>query len=112
MIQGMFPGRVTPITAAGFVGLLSLFNMGGRFVWSSISDYTGRRNIYAVYFLLGIVLYAAVPTTGHIGSVTLFVICYLIIMSMYGAGFATVPAYLKDMFGTMHVGAKIGRAHV
>src|SRR3546814_14178261 len=83
--------------------------MGGRFVWSSISDYTGRRNIYAVYFLLGIVLYAAVPTTGHIGSVTLFVICYLIIMSMYGAGFATVPAYLKDMFGTMHVGAIHGR---
>src|SRR3546814_13704293 len=74
MIQEMCPGRVTPITAAGFVGLLSLFNMGGRFVWSSISDYTGRRNIYAVYFLLGIVLYAAVPTTGHIGSVTLFVI--------------------------------------
>ncbi|HEX6958307.1 MAG TPA: OFA family MFS transporter [Ferrovibrio sp.] len=109
MIQEMFPGRVTPITAAGFVGLLSLFNMAGRFLWSSASDYLGRRNTYAVYFLLGIALYATVPTTGHMGSVALFVICYLIIISMYGGGFSTVPAYLKDVFGTMHVGAIHGR---
>ena len=109
MIQEMFPGRVTALTAAGFVGLLSIFNMAGRFIWSSASDYLGRRNTYAVYFLLGIALYAAVPTTGHIGSVTLFVLCYLVIMSMYGGGFATIPAYLRDVFGTMHVGAIHGR---
>jgi hypothetical protein len=105
MIQEMFPGRVTPVAAAGFVGLLSLFNMAGRFLWSSTSDYIGRRNTYMIYFALGIALYALVPTTGHIGSILLFVLCYGVIMSMYGGGFATVPAYLKDVFGTMHVGA-------
>ena len=109
MIQEMFPGRVTPLTAAGFVGLLSLFNMGGRFVWSSISDVIGRKNTYYCFFLIGIVLYALVPTTGSIGSVALFVAGFGIILSMYGGGFATVPAYLRDMFGTMQVGAIHGR---
>jgi MFS family permease len=109
MIQEMFPGRVTAVAAAGFVGLLSLFNMAGRFIWSSTSDYIGRRNTYMIFFALGIVLYAAVPTTGHMGSVALFVAAYAIILSMYGGGFATIPAYLKDVFGTMHVGAIHGR---
>src|SRR6185437_3670822 len=62
MIQEMFGARITPATAAGFVGLLSLFNMGGRFFWATTSDYLGRRNTYTVFFLLGIALYALVPT--------------------------------------------------
>jgi MFS family permease len=109
MIQEIFPGRITAQAAAGFVGLLSLFNMAGRFIWSSTSDMIGRRNTYMIFFALGIVLYAAVPTLGRAGSVGLFVAAYAVILSMYGGGFATIPAYLKDMFGTMHVGAIHGR---
>lgn len=105
MSQEMFPGHITPIAAAGFVGLMSLFNMGGRFCWASISDYIGRRNTYFVFMLLGFALYCTVPYTGSVGSVVGFVICFLIIISMYGGGFSTVPAYLKDMFGTRYVGA-------
>jgi MFS family permease len=109
MIQEIFPGRVTAPAAAGFVGLLSLFNMGGRFVWATASDYLGRRNTYMVFFALGIVLYASVPSLGHVGSVALFVAAFAVILSMYGGGFATIPAYLRDMFGTMNVGAIHGR---
>jgi MFS family permease len=109
MIQEMFGSRVTPAAAAGFVGLLSIFNMAGRFFWASTSDYLGRRNTYMVFFLLGIALYALVPTTGQLGSITLFVAAFAIILSMYGGGFATIPAYLRDVFGTMHVGAIHGR---
>jgi len=109
MIQEMFPGRVTPAAAAGFVGLLSLFNMGGRFFWSSTSDYLGRRATYMIFFLLGIGLYALVPSVGRMGSITLFAALFAVILSMYGGGFATIPAYLKDVFGTMHVGAIHGR---
>ncbi|MEA2755731.1 MAG: hypothetical protein QOJ54_2020 [Aliidongia sp.] len=109
MIQEMFPGRVTAAAAGGFVGLLSLFNMVGRFFWASTSDYIGRRNTYMIFFALGVVLYLAVPTTGQIGSIPLFVLGFAIILSMYGGGFATIPAYLRDMFGTMHVGAIHGR---
>jgi MFS family permease len=83
--------------------------MAGRFAWSTASDYIGRRNTYMVYFLLGIALYAFVPTTAHMGSVVLFVLAYAIILSMYGGGFSAVPAYLRDIFGTMHVGAIHGR---
>jgi MFS family permease len=109
MIQEIFAGRVSPAAAAGFVGLLSLFNMAGRFGWASLSDFLGRRNTYGVFFLLGIALYSLIPTFGAIGSVTLFVAAFLIILSMYGGGFATIPAYLRDVFGTMHVGAIHGR---
>ena len=116
MIQEMFSEKVvgkikavTAIQAAGFVGLLSLFNMLGRFFWASISDYIGRKNTYTVYFILGIILYASVPAFGNMGSVFLFVVAFLIIMSMYGGGFATVPAYLKDLFGVINVGAIHGR---
>jgi len=105
MSQEMFPGRVTPLAAAGFVGLMSLFNMGGRFFWASTSDLIGRKNTYFVFFVLGAVLYALVPYTGKVGSLTMFIVCFLVIISMYGGGFATVPAYLKDMFGTRYVGA-------
>lgn len=105
MSQEMFPGHVTAVAAAGFVGLLSLFNMLGRFFWASISDIIGRKNTYFCFFVLGTLLYILVPWTGAIGSVALFVLCFVVIMSMYGGGFATVPAYLKDMFGIRYVGA-------
>ena len=109
MAQEMFPGRVTPAAAAGFVGLLSLFNMGGRFVWASVSDYIGRKNTYVVFFVLGMGLYVLVGATGTIGSEALFVLSVCIILSMYGGGFATIPAYLKDIFGVQYVGAIHGR---
>jgi MFS family permease len=105
MSQEMFPGKVTAVAAAGFVGLLSLFNMLGRFFWASTSDYIGRKNTYFVFMVLGFALYCTVPYTGTIGSVAGFVLCFLVIISMYGGGFATVPAYLRDMFGTRYVGA-------
>jgi MFS family permease len=109
MIQEIFVGKVTPAAAAGFVGLLSLFNMIGRFFWSSTSDYIGRRNTYMIFFALGVLLYSTIPSLGHLGSVPLFVAAFVIILTMYGGGFATIPAYLRDMFGTMHVGAIHGR---
>jgi MFS family permease len=105
MSQEMFKGQITAVAASGLVGLFSLFNMGGRFFWSSTSDYIGRKNTYLIFFALGAVLYAIVPYTGSIHSVALFVVCYAVIFSMYGGGFATVPAYLRDMFGTRYVGA-------
>ncbi|HEY2529203.1 MAG TPA: OFA family MFS transporter, partial [Xanthobacteraceae bacterium] len=105
MSQEMFPGHITPVAAAGFVGLMSLFNMGGRFFWASTSDYIGRKATYFVFMVLGFGLYCTVPYTGQIGSVVGFVCCFLVIISMYGGGFSTVPAYLKDMFGTRYVGA-------
>jgi len=95
--------------AAGFAGLLSLFNIGGRVFWASLSDYIGRKNTYFCFFLLGIALYALAPTFASLGSKLLFVGAFCIILSMYGGGFATVPAYLADMFGTQFVGAIHGR---
>jgi len=105
MSQEMFPGHITAIAAAGLVGLMSLFNMGGRFSWASLSDYIGRKNTYFVYMCLGFVMYITVPYAGGSGNVVLFVCCFLIIVSMYGGGFSTVPAYLRDLFGTRYVGA-------
>jgi len=105
MSQEMFPGHITPIAAAGLVGLMSLFNMGGRFSWASLSDYIGRRNTYFVFMCLGFALYITVPYAGGSGNVVLFVCCFLVIVSMYGGGFSTVPAYLRDLFGTRYVGA-------
>src|ERR1700733_2344382 len=95
--------------AAGFAGLLSLFNIGGRVFWASLSDYIGRKNTYYTFFILGIALYASVPFFAAIGSKGMFVLAFGIILSMYGGGFATVPAYLADMFGTQFVGAIHGR---
>lgn len=100
---------VTAAAAAGFVGLLSLFNLLGRFFWSSASDKMGRKTTYAIYFGLGILLYALVPTLGASASLTLFVVVSCVILSMYGGGFATIPAYLSDLFGKMQVGAIHGR---
>lgn len=109
MIQEMFQGRVSAAAAGGFVGLLSIFNMGGRFVWSSLSDVIGRKPIYMCYFAFGAILYALIPTTGQMGNIVLFVGGYALILSMYGAGFATIPAYLRDLFGIQEVGAIHGR---
>jgi MFS family permease len=109
MIQEVFPGVISVAAAAGFVGLLSLANMTGRFLWSSLSDYIGRRATYATFFTLGVMLYSAVPSIGRAGNVVFFVASYVVILTMYGGGFATIPAYLRDMFGTMQVGAIHGR---
>ncbi|WP_337269339.1 OFA family MFS transporter [Oryzifoliimicrobium ureilyticus] len=95
--------------AAGFTGLLSLFNIGGRFFWASLSDRLGRKNTYFCFFIIGIILYALAPTFATMGSKALFVLSFGIILSMYGGGFATVPAYLADIFGTQFVGAIHGR---
>lgn len=100
---------VSAAIGAGFTGLLSLFNLGGRFLWSSVSDYTGRKAVYCIYFLLGAVLYALLPWTQQTQNRTLFVVCTALIISMYGGGFATIPAYLRDLFGTYQVGAIHGR---
>ncbi len=107
MLQQLFAAPAA--VAAGFVGLLSVFNIGGRFVWASISDRLGRKNTYYAFFLLGIVLYAALPWAAHTGNKALFVAICCVILSMYGGGFATVPAYLADVFGTQFVGAIHGR---
>jgi MFS family permease len=109
MIQEVFKGTIKPSAAAGFVGLLSLFNMVGRFLWASLSDKIGRKATYACFFTLGTAIYALVPLGGKLGSVALFVACFCVIISMYGGGFATIPAYLADVFGTKYVSAIHGR---
>ncbi len=107
MLSDMF-GQPAAV-GAGLVGLLSIFNMVGRFFWSSTSDYTGRRGVYIIYFVLGLALYLAIPWSESHKNVLLFVAVTCIIISMYGGGFATIPAYLRDMFGTYQVGAIHGR---
>jgi MFS family permease len=109
MIQEMFPGKVLAAAAGGFVALLSLFNMAGRFFWASLSDYIGRKAVYVIYLLLGAILYCLIPFAGYSGSVIFFVAVCVVILSMYGGGFSTIPAYLKDLFGSMQVGAIHGR---
>jgi MFS family permease len=95
--------------AAGFTALLSLFNIGGRFFWASLSDAMGRKMTYVVFFVLGGLLYASIPASAGAGSKLMFVAAFCVILSMYGGGFATVPAYLADLFGTQMVGAIHGR---
>jgi len=101
--------RAVAAIAAGFTGLLSLFNIGGRFFWASLSDKIGRKMTYYAFFVLGIALYAGAPWAAHSGNTALFVAFFCIILSMYGGGFATIPAYLADLFGTQFVGAIHGR---
>ena len=95
--------------AGGFTALLSLFNIGGRFFWASLSDKMGRKVTYAIFFILGGLMYFSIPASAGAGSKFLFVGAFCIILSMYGGGFATIPAYLADMFGTQMVGAIHGR---
>lgn len=126
MLQEVFGGRLlgnaTPfekLTAdelarvaamgAGFTGLLSLFNILGRFFWSSISDWLGRKTTYGLFFLLGLLLYTSVPALGRTGAIGLFCSVFCLILTMYGGGFAAIPAYLADLFGTGFVGAIHGR---
>jgi MFS family permease len=126
MIQEVFGGKLIGVTGAladldqaqraqvatigaAFAGLLSLFNIGGRFFWASFSDFLGRKRTYMIFFLLGFVLYASAPWAGRAGSIPLFVAIFCVILTMYGGGFATVPAYLADLFGTQFVGAIHGR---
>ena len=125
MLQEVFGGRLLGLdvhatlttaqkaaivaSAAGLVGLISLFNSLGRIFWASLSDYLGRKATYVIFFVLGMALYAALPTWGHMGLAAAFVASICIILTMYGGGFATIPAYLADIFGTQMVGAIHGR---
>ncbi|MGA2249413.1 OFA family MFS transporter [Terracidiphilus sp.] len=111
MIQDFFHGRISPDAAVGFVGLLSLFNMGGRFFWATVSDRIGRRTTYFCFFTLGPILYFLMPKTSSAGlnSVPAFVLFACLALSFYGGGFATIPAYLKDLFGGYNVSAIHGR---
>jgi len=127
MIQEVFGGRLADLPGmalkdlaegpraqlatigAAFAALLSVFNIGGRIAWASLSDYIGRKRTYFVFFALGTLLYALAPWAGRIGSVILFVSLFCVILTMYGGGFATIPAYLADIFGTQFVGAIHGR---
>ena len=106
MIQDYF--AVEAAAAAGFVGLLSLANMAGRIGWSSTSDYIGRKPTYMMYLGVGAVLYFVLAAFGA-SSLVLFLLVTVVILSFYGGGFATIPAYLKDMFGVAQVGAIHGR---
>jgi len=126
MIQEIFGGRLIGVPGAlkdlaeaqkaqlatigaAFAALLSLFNIGGRIGWASLSDYIGRKRTYFIFFGLGILLYSSAPFAGRTGNVTLFVLIFGVILTMYGGGFATIPAYLADLFGTQYVGAIHGR---
>jgi MFS family permease len=106
MIQEVSRGDIDADGAAKFVSALSAANLVGRFFWASLSDKLGRRRIYAIFFSLGPLLYFVAPLTG---SVPLFIACFLVILTMYGGGFATIPAYLSDLFGTKYVSAIHGR---
>jgi MFS family permease len=126
MIQEVFGGRLIGVPGAlasltdqqkaqvatigaAFAGLLSLFNIAGRIGWASASDVVGRKRTYMIFFALGALLYASVPHAGRLGNVALFVSIFCLILTMYGGGFATIPAYLADIFGTQFVGAIHGR---
>jgi MFS family permease len=111
MIQDFFKGHVLATAAVGFVGILSIFNMAGRFFWASVSDFLGRKATYFCFFTIGTILYFFLPLTrqDRLNSVPLFVGVAVVLLSMYGGGFATIPAYLKDLFGGYNVSAIHGR---
>jgi MFS family permease len=110
-LQELTPAQKVQLASigAGFAALLSLFNIAGRIGWASFSDYIGRKRTYFTFFALGVLLYSMAPFAGRTGSVTLFVVIFCVILTMYGGGFATIPAYLADIFGTQYVGAIHGR---
>jgi MFS family permease len=97
------------LVGAAFVGLFSLFNIAGRIFWASLSDKIGRKLTYFTFFTLGFLCYAAAPTLATLGMLAVFAAAFCLIASMYGGGFATIPAYLADIFGTQFVGAIHGR---
>jgi MFS family permease len=107
MVQEIF--KVTPEQGAGFMVLLGLFNMTGRLFWSSLSDSIGRKTTYLIFFGLEIMLYALIPTACKSSDSILFYLTFCLILTMYGGGFATIPAYVKDLFGNSQVGAIHGR---
>jgi MFS family permease len=126
MLQEVFGGRLIAVPlplgqlsdeqraqvatiAAAFAGLLSFFNIVGRIFWASFSDFIGRKVTYMIFFVLGIALYVSAPLAGETARIGLFVAIFCVILTMYGGGFATIPAYLADLFGTQHVGAIHGR---
>jgi MFS family permease len=126
MLQEVFGGRLIGVSAAlaelaenqrvqvatvaaAFAGLLSLFNIAGRILWASASDVLGRKTTYTIFFLLGFALYVSAPIAGESARIGFFVAIFCVILTMYGGGFSTVPAYLADLFGTQHVGAIHGR---
>ena len=106
MIQNLFLGKVSALAAGGFVGVLSLFNMGGRFLWSTTSDFVGRKLTFTIFFVLGAALFWLLPAVSSVG---LFVVIAGVLISMYGGGFSTAPAFLKDLYGTAEVSAIYGR---
>jgi MFS family permease len=103
MMQDMF--HRTPLQAAAVVSLISLFNAGGRFLWASGSDYIGRRNTYSVFFVTQFILFLLIPGFAANGSWGLFEASLFVVFTMYGGGFATIPAFLADLFGPENVGA-------
>jgi MFS family permease len=103
MMQDMF--RKTAIEAGAIVSIISLFNAGGRFFWASLSDYIGRRNTYLTFFLAQIILFLQIPRFAADGAWVPFEIAIFTVFTMYGGGFATVPAFLADIFGENNVGA-------
>ena len=103
MTQDMF--HRTPLEAATVVSLISVFNAGGRFFWASSSDYIGRRNTYAIFFVVQFVLFLLIPALASNGSWVLFEASLFTVFTMYGGGFATIPAFLADLFGPENVGA-------
>jgi MFS family permease len=103
MMQDMF-GR-TPLEAAAVVSLISLFNAGGRFAWASGSDYLGRRLTYVIFFAAQVVLFLLIPGLAARHDWLLFEASLFAIFTMYGGGFATIPAFLADIFGPLNVGA-------
>jgi MFS family permease len=107
MVQEVF--GVGAAAGASFAALLSFFNIAGRIGWATASDWLGRKRTYTIFFVLGALLYASAPTAGRLGNMTLFAAIFCAILTMYGGGFATIPAYLSDLFGTQFVSAIHGR---
>jgi MFS family permease len=103
MAQDMF--RKTAVEAGGLVSLISLFNAGGRFFWASSSDYIGRRNTYTLFFVVQFILFLLIPGFAGRGEWAIFEASLFVVVSMYGGGFATIPAFLADIFGPENVGA-------
>ena len=103
MTQDMF--RKSALEAAGVVSLISLFNLAGRFIWATTSDYIGRRNTYLIFFLVQPILFLSIPGFATVGAYGLFLASWSIIYTMYGGGFSTIPAFLADIFGPENVGA-------